>query len=121
MNARDHADEVSILLVDDRPANLLALKAMLECEGYRFVLAESGEQALAQIAREDFGLVLLDVAMPGMDGFETAARIKQMESARQLPIIFVTAYMKELEAVAKSYASGGVDYLLKPLDVATVR
>src|SRR4051812_37333731 len=81
----------AILLVDDRPANLLALEAVLEPLRRRLVRASSGEEALKCVLEEDFAVILMDVQMPGLDGFETAALIKQREASRHIPIIFVTA------------------------------
>ena len=84
----------NILLVDDRPENLIALEATLEPLGQRLVKARSGSEALRHVLTEDFALILLDVQMPGMDGFETAALIKEREKSRHIPIIFVTAINK---------------------------
>jgi len=116
------ADPVaSILLVDDRPANLLALEAALAPLGHRIVTAASGEAALRCISSEDFAVVLLDVHMPIMDGFETAALIKEQKRSRHTPIIFLTAQDDSNDVVANAYRNGGVDFLTKPLNLDAVR
>jgi PAS domain S-box-containing protein len=110
-----------VLLVDDEPDNLLALEAVLEPLGRELVRAGSGEEALGLLLREEFALILLDVHMPGLDGFETAALIKQRERTRDLPIIFVTGQSKDTEQVFRGYSEGAVDYLLKPYDPGVLR
>ncbi|MGH3991464.1 MAG: response regulator, partial [Pseudonocardiaceae bacterium] len=105
-----------VLLVDDEPDNLVALKAVLEPLGRELVTATSGEEALKLLLQEKFALILLDVRMPGLDGFETAALIKQRERTRHVPIIFVTALSQDTEHVFRGYSEGAVDYLLKPYD-----
>jgi signal transduction histidine kinase len=118
----DSAPEaVSLLLVDDRPENLLALKAILDLPGYRLVTASSGPEALEKIAHEDFALLLLDVAMPGMSGFEVADQLKNEERTRTIPILFLTAVATGFEEVYRAYKIGAVDYLIKPLNVEAVR
>src|SRR5579872_1263183 len=84
-------NRVNILLVDDEPKNLLALEAVLEALGQNLVKAHSGEEALRHLIHEDFAVILLDVLMPGMSGFETAALIRQRDRTRYTPIIFLTA------------------------------
>lgn len=106
---------LSILIVDDQPENLLALEAMLEGRGHRLVRAYSGREALRKLLEDDFALILLDVQMPSMDGFETASLIRQRERSTAIPIIFLTAAMKSEEMVFKGYLSGAVDYLIKPV------
>ncbi|HEX4926167.1 MAG TPA: response regulator [Bdellovibrionales bacterium] len=108
--------KVNILLVDDRPEGLLALEAVLNNPDYNLVKANSGEQALARVLEIDFAVILLDVQMPGMDGFETASLIKQRERSKDIPIIFVTAISKEAHFVYRGYEAGAVDYLFKPFD-----
>lgn len=108
--------KVNVLLVDDHPENLLALEAILTGLGQNLVRAESGEQALKCLLDRDFAVILLDVQMPGMDGFETAALVRQRERSRYTPIIFLTAFSDSDALRSKGYALGAVDYLLKPID-----
>ena len=110
-----------ILLVDDRPENLLALEAILQGLGHELVKASSGEEALKRLLTEDVALILLDVQMPGMDGFETAAHIKQRERTRDIPIVFLTAIDGEAHQAFRGYAAGAVDYLSKPFDPWVLR
>jgi PAS domain S-box-containing protein len=111
----------SILLVDDREQNLVALEAILEPLAQRLVRAGSGEQALRRLLDEEFAVILLDVQMPGMDGFETAAAIKQRRRTRDVPIIFLTAISKEEQHVFQGYEVGAVDYVFKPFDPVVLR
>jgi PAS domain S-box-containing protein len=111
----------SVLLVDDRPSNLVALEAVLLPLGLEVVRAASGEEALKHLLKQQFALVLLDVQMPGMDGFETASAIKAHSRTAELPIIFVTAISREATHIFKGYARGAVDYVLKPLDPQILR
>ena len=113
--------DASILIVDDQVENLLALEAVLEPLGQRVVRAGSGEEALARLLREDFALILLDVQMPDMDGFQTAAFIKRRDKTRHIPIIFLTALSKELHHVFRGYSAGAVDYVVKPFDPIVLR
>ena len=110
----------SVLLVDDEPDNLVALTAVLEPLGRELVQATSGEEALKLLLGQEFAAILLDVRMPGLDGFETAGLIKQREKTRHIPIIFVTAVSKDTEHVFRGYSEGAVDYLLKPYDPAVL-
>jgi CheY-like chemotaxis protein len=114
--ARD-ADAIpaDILMVDDRPENLLALEALLDGLGQSMVKAHSGPEALKKLLARDFAVILLDVQMPGMDGFETAKFIRERERTRYTPIIFLTAYDRSEAAVVKGYGVGAVDFLFKPL------
>jgi DNA-binding response OmpR family regulator len=118
-------EPVTILLVDDREANLLALTAVLEALPVRLVKATSGREALKFLLKDDCALILLDVQMPDLDGFETAALIHARERTRYLPIIFVTAVHREEEHIIRGYTHGAVDYIVKPFDptalVAKVR
>lgn len=114
-------EPVNILLVDDRPGNLAALRAILERPEYRLVEARSGMEALSRVLQFDFAVILLDVAMPEMDGFETAALIKQRERSANVPIIFVTASIYELEQIFRGYSIGAVDYLRKPVEPHVVQ
>lgn len=106
----------SILIVDDRQENLLALEAILSSLGHRVVRAGSGEEALKCLLGEDFAVVLLDVQMPGMDGFETAHLMKQRERTRFTPVIFLTAIDRDASQAFRGYSVGAVDYLSKPFD-----
>ena len=108
------AEQVNILLVDDRPENLLALEAILEPLNQRLVRAVSGEDALRRLLERDYAVILLDVQMPGMNGFETAELIKARERSRYTPIIFLTAISKDEEYVYRGYSVGAVDYMFKP-------
>ncbi|HZI15136.1 MAG TPA: PAS domain S-box protein [Myxococcus sp.] len=111
----------SILMVDDHPSNLLALEAILEPLGQELVKATSGEEALKFLLQRDFAVILMDVQMPGLDGFQTATLIKQRERTRTIPIIFLTALSRDAAHVFKGYAHGAVDYLLKPFDPEILR
>lgn len=112
---------IKILLTDDRPENLLALEAILDSPSYGIVKARSGEEALKALLTHSFGLILLDVQMPGLNGFETAKLIKARGVFRHIPIIFMSAIHKAYEYVLKGYAAGGVDYLFTPFDPDIVR
>jgi signal transduction histidine kinase len=105
-----------ILVVDDRPENLLAMESLLEEPDLRIVKALSGREALALVLKHEIALVLLDVQMPEMDGFETAELLRSRQKTRSIPIIFVTAISKEERHVFQGYESGAVDYLFKPID-----
>ena len=113
-------DPATILIVDDRDANLLALEAVLEPLGHRLVKARSGREALRFLLEHDCALILLDVQMPELDGFETAALIRERERTRYTPIIFVTAVRREEEEILKGYANGAVDYVIKPFAPETM-
>jgi PAS domain S-box-containing protein len=108
--------KVNILMVDDRPENLLALEAILESLGHNLVRATSGTEALKCLLNQDFALILLDVQMPSIDGFETAALIRQRDRSRHTPIIFLTAFTSTDEMVSRGYSLGAVDYLFKPVN-----
>ena len=114
-------DKVNILLVDDKLENLIALEAVLGSVQYNLLKAGSGVEALALLETHDVALVLLDVQMPGMDGFETASRIKGNERTKNIPIIFVTAIYKEDPFVQRGYQAGAVDYFPKPFDPAVLQ
>jgi len=115
------AEPARILLVDDRPENLLALEAILSSLEQTLVRAGSGEEALKALLADDYAVILLDVQMPGMDGFETAAHIKRRERTRDIPIIFLTAINREPQHAFRGYAAGAVDYLAKPFDPWVLR
>jgi light-regulated signal transduction histidine kinase (bacteriophytochrome) len=106
---------VSILLVDDQPANLLTLEALLANLGQNLIKAHSGEEALRYLNHGEFAVVLLDLWMQGLSGFETAKRIRSRENSRYTPIIFLTAFESSEFPVREAYALGAVDYLVKPL------
>jgi two-component system, sporulation sensor kinase E len=113
--------EINILLVDDRRENLLALEAALQPLECNLVYASSGEDALKQVLQRDFAAVLLDVQMPGMNGFETARLIKARERSIHIPIIFITAISQAEEHVLGGYSSGAIDYIFKPFHPEALR
>ncbi|MGH7436733.1 MAG: ATP-binding protein [Polyangiaceae bacterium] len=121
MQADPAETEPAILVVDDRPANLLAFQAVLKPLGQPVVTAESGKEALRQLLRREFALLLIDVQMPNMDGFELATRIQSYPRLAGIPIIFVTATSHESSYVFRGYAHGAVDYLLKPFEPELLR
>jgi CheY-like chemotaxis protein len=111
--------QARILLVDDRPENLVALEAILSPLDQIMVPVRSGEQAVQAVLAvlaDEYAVVLLDIMMPGMDGFETAEQIKQHAKSRDVPIIFLTAAAMQPEQAFRGYAAGAVDYLAKPFD-----
>src|SRR6185436_1810355 len=111
-----------ILLVDDREDNLLSIETILESDGYQFVKATSGRQALKILLSEfDFALILMDVKMPNLNGFETATLIYEREKLRHIPIIFITAHSYGEENVFKGYKAGAVDYIYKPINPDLLR
>jgi len=110
-----------ILVVDDNPANLIAIEAAMEPLGRRLVFASSGIEALGKLLQQDFALILLDVAMPGITGIETARLIRMRERSRGTPIIFVTGIAWQDEAIDKAYAVGGFDFLIKPIRAEVLR
>jgi len=112
---------VKILLVDDRPENLLALEAILEPLGQELVSAHSGEEALKCVLQHEFAVILLDVQMPEMNGFDVAQIIKSREKSRFIPIIFLSAINKEDSYVFKGYSMGAVDYVFKPFNPDVLR
>ena len=108
--------KANILLVDDRPENLLALEAVLEPLEQNLVRASSGEEALKRLLIDDYAVILLDVQMPGLDGFDTATHIKEREKTRDIPIIFITAISREPHHALRGYSTGAVDYIAKPFE-----
>jgi len=110
-----------ILLVDDREENLLALEAILGGLGHELLRATSGQQALKHLLVEDVSLILLDVQMPEMDGYDTAAHIKSRPRTQDIPIIFLTAIDREAHQAYRGYAAGAVDFLAKPFDPWVLR
>jgi signal transduction histidine kinase/CheY-like chemotaxis protein len=119
--AHSGSTEASVLLVDDNPANLVALEAVLAPLKVRMTKAFSGEQALRLLLNEEFAVILLDVQMTGMDGYETASLIKARERTRNIPIIFLTAFGREESDMLAGYAQGAVDYLQKPYSSDVLR
>ena len=113
---------VEILLVDDRPENLQALRAVLADEpGYTLIEAASGPEALRQVLKHEFALILLDAYLPGMDGFEVARLVKLRDRTRGVPILFLTAAGTDNDTIERAYAVGAADYLVKPVSAAIVR
>ena len=102
---------INILIVDDEPKNLTVLETVLDDPGYRLVRAESADQALLALVAEEFALLILDIRMPGMTGFELAQMIKERKKTARVPIIFLTAYYNEDQHVLEGYDTGAVDYL----------
>jgi two-component system sensor histidine kinase/response regulator len=119
--AQEHAEKVDILLVDDQPEGLLTLEAILGGLEQNLVKAHSGREALRQVLARDFAVILLDVQMPGMDGYETAALIRERPASRHTPLIFLTASHKADVQMIRGYGIGAVDYLFKPLDADILR
>jgi two-component system sensor histidine kinase/response regulator len=113
--------KINILMVDDEPANLVALEAILEGLGQNLVKASSGKAALRHLLEQDFGLILLDVQMPEMNGIETAVAIRERERSRHIPLIFLTAQARTDRVVFEGYSAGAVDFLTKPLDPEILR
>ena len=113
--------KANILLVDDRDENLLALEAVLADLGENVVLARSGEEALQQLSGKEFAVIVLDVQMPGMDGFETAERIRSRQSLREIPIILLTAIHHDEKNTLKGYSVGAVDYIYKPFSIEVLK
>jgi len=114
-------EKAKILLVDDRPENIIALEAILGSLNHTLVPARSGDAALKALLSDEFAVILLDVLMPGMDGFETAAHIKRRPKTRDVPIIFLTAGNAEPDYAFRSYSAGAVDYIAKPFDPWVLR
>jgi two-component sensor histidine kinase/CheY-like chemotaxis protein len=112
---------VNILIVDDEPKNLTVLETVLDSPRYRVIRAESADNALLTLLKYDFAVLILDVQMPGITGFELAQMIKQRKKTSEVPIIFLTAYYNEDQHVIEGYDSGAVDYLLKPINPAILR
>ena len=114
-------DQVNILIVDDEPKNLLVLETVLDDPGYRLIRANSGEEALLSLMAHEFAVLVLDVRMPGMTGFELAQLIKERKKTARVPIIFLTAYYNEDQHVLEGYGTGAVDYLHKPVNASVLR
>src|SRR6266850_5450899 len=105
----------SVLVVDDDQRTLMAMRELLKCLGQNLVLANSGEEALRCVLKDDFAVILLDARMPGMDGFETARLIRECQRSRHTPIIFVTGARDDLGSMFRGYEVGAVDYIVKPV------
>lgn len=110
------SEKTAILIVDDMEENLIALEAVLGPLDLRLVRAHSGEEALKAMLRQDFAAVLLDVLMPGMDGFETAANIKRLDQTKDVPIILLTGDDADSDYAYRGYAIGAADFVTKPFD-----
>ncbi|MFF5300284.1 two-component system response regulator [Streptomyces sp. NPDC013161] len=122
MSAEATTDEsAGILLVDDMEDNLVALEAVLGSLNEPLVRARSGEEAMKALLRQRFAVVLLDIRMPGMDGFETAANIKRLDQTKDVPIIFLTGTDSDAGYAFRGYATGAADYLTKPFDPWVLR
>ncbi|MDQ1002933.1 two-component system, sporulation sensor kinase E [Neobacillus niacini] len=113
--------KVNILMVDDHPENLLALEAVLTSPNYNLISAYSGKEALKCMLQYDFAVILLDVQMPGLNGFDTAKLIKAREKTKNIPIIFITAISQEMEHVHQGYSVGAIDYIFKPFQPETLK
>ena len=121
MGAADVPQKAKILLVDDRPENLIALEAILSSLDQELICVRSGAAALRTLLSDEYAVILLDVVMPGMDGFETAESIKRRLQTRDVPLIFLTAAGAEPDYASRGYAAGAVDYIVKPFDPGVLR
>ena len=119
--ASSRREPINILIVDDEPKNLTVLQSILDEPDYRLVRAESADQALLALIADQYALLILDVRMPGMNGFELAQIIKERKKTAQVPIIFLTAYYSEDQHVLEGYGAGAVDYLHKPVNASILR
>ncbi len=115
MNKPSGTPDASILIVDDEPRNLMAMQELLQATGHHLVPAKSGEEALRQVLRQEFAVILLDANMPAMDGFETARLVRERERSRHTPIIFLTGAYEDSVSMFRGYEAGAVDYLVKPV------
>ena len=115
--------QANILIVDDRPDNILVMRAVLEDtpDYYMVTTAASGAEAIELVKQMDFALILLDIQMPGMDGYETAVEIKKLERGKNVPIVMVTAIFREDPHILKGYAVGAIDYIGKPFDPSILK
>ena len=109
------ASQASILIVDDDPASITVMQEILAGQGARLVTATSGEEALRKVLDDDFAAILMDVRMPGIDGFTTASMIRERKRSRYTPIIFVTGHAEDLTTMFKGYRAGAVDFIVKPV------
>src|SRR3954453_9171959 len=108
------SEKVNMLMVDDHPENLLVLEAVLSSPNYHLVTANSGKEALKCLLKQEFAVILLDVQMPVLNGFETAKLIRAREKTKHTPIIFITAISQDSENVQRGYSVGAIDYIFKP-------
>ena len=115
MGKKDNREAVLVLIVDDNTQNIQVLAKIIEEEGYDLAVAMNGEEALEFLDRESPDMILLDVMMPGMDGFEVCKRIKRQENLADIPVIFLTA-RGETDDIVKGFDAGGVDYVVKPFN-----
>ena len=115
------SEKVNILMVDDHPENLLALEAVLSSPNYHLVAANTGKEALKCLLKQEFAVILLDVQMPGLNGFETAKLIRAREKTKHTPIIFITAISQDSENVQRGYSVGAIDYIFKPFQPETLK
>src|SRR3954452_3451905 len=109
------------IIVDDEPHSLAAMRSLLEGPDRNVVAAESGMEALRHVLKTEFALIVLDVRMPGLDGFETTVVIRERRQSRHTPIMFLTAALDDMESMFRGYEVGAVDYLLKPVDPNILR
>jgi signal transduction histidine kinase len=121
LDGAEHGDPSDILVVDDDPSNLAAIEAVLSDLGVRLTLTRSGEDALRHMLQHDYAVILLDVNLPGMNGFETARLIRTRERSKHVPIIFVTGYSNDEKDIRRGYELGAVDYLFKPIVANVLR
>jgi DNA-binding response OmpR family regulator len=105
-----------ILIIDDKPENLFSLKTILSLHSFPVDTAESGEEALKKVLKNSYALIILDVQMPGMDGFEVAEALSGYSKSKDVPIIFLSAASTEKRFITRGYTSGGIDYITKPID-----
>src|SRR5580658_7769543 len=120
-SAMESEERVKVLIVDDHPENLVALESVLEDPGLILTRAYSGMEALKFLLEEEYAVILLDVQMPGMDGFETATLIRAREKTRNIPILFLTAINKSDTHVFQGYSVGAIDYVFKPFEPEVLR
>ena len=116
-----NSQKVNILMADDHPENLLALEAVLSSPNYNLVSATSGKEALKCLLKQEFAVILLDVQMPGLNGFETAKLIRAREKTKHTPIIFITAISQDSDHVQRGYSVGAIDYIFKPFHPETLK
>src|SRR6185503_6917615 len=123
VSARPLSDPIAakILVVDDDPRNLIAVEEVLRSPGVEIVTADSGESALRHVLNHDFAVILLDVQMPRLDGYEVASLIRNRPRSSRVPILFLTAFNKDDMHVFKGYSAGAVDYVFKPIEPLILR